>query len=416
TTMSKRAEPDPRPSKVTQLRNLGLFVLVFSTILYGVAYLPFFGLRKSTPSSLLAKIAGNSSLPSSGISVVDQIYVISLKTRSDRREQMDILAGRLGLHWTYLDAVPANDLVVEATLNWVRKSRARSAAAMTEDSTPITTTDFQWPMDIDSLTLSDEYISYWYPTDPASLDDDLALFNGSNSPIPVATQNNNIASSIVGLPAWMLLTGSRIACWHSHLSVIHSAANTPGGTPRATLVLEDDVDMEQDINAQLSQLWTYLPPDWDVVFLGHCWSNESSYPAISGLSETALLHNHSHALSSPGDLKLDVSASHHLHPSFAPKCTHAYALSRKGARKLLLHLRYPPFSFSRAIDQAMAWLVQSGRLKSFSVVPALVVQRKLLKSDIKGEDGNSRNGTKSGMGTWKVYLTDGVFGETGTVD
>lgn len=72
----------------------------------------------------------------------------------------------------------------------------------------------------------------------------------------------------------------------------------------------------------------------------------------------------------------------HLHPSESPKCTHAYVLSRPGARRILQHLLYPPFAYSRAIDQALAWLAQSGRIKSFSVMPSIVVQRKKDSSDV----------------------------------
>ena len=85
-------------------------------------------------------------------------------------------------------------------------------------------------------------------------------------------------------------------------------------------------------------------------FKGHCWSDESyNPPLIKG---------------SP------------LHPSHAPKCTHAYVLSARGARKLLTYLTYPPFAYSRALDQALAFLIGSKRLKSYSVVPSIVVQRK----------------------------------------
>lgn len=92
--------------------------------------------------------------------------------------------------------------------------------------------------------------------------------------------------------------------------------------------------------------------------------------------------------------------SSRMHPSRNPKCTHAYALSRTGARRLLLHLMYPPFAYSRAIDQAFAWLVQSGRLKSYSIVPSIVVQRKVGGSDIAAGKGSK----------WKDHLLDGVFG------
>ena len=107
---------------------------------------------------------------------------------------------------------------------------------------------------------------------------------------------------------------------------------------------------------------------------GHCWSDETQLPA----------------------LRRGPSAS--LHPSAAPKCTHAYALSRRGARRALLHLRHPPFAYSRAIDQALAWLVRSGRLRAFSVVPPVVVQRKDSSSDVMpGRGSEWRQGLENGV-------------------
>jgi hypothetical protein len=79
----------------------------------------------------------------------------------------------------------------------------------------------------------------------------------------------------------------------------------------------------------------------------------------------------------------------YIHPSRTPACNHGYALTRSGARKLLVHLRYPPFAYSRAVDLAISWLVQSDRVKSFSVYPSIIVQRKTTNSDImpgKGSD------------------------------
>ena len=91
-----------------------------------------------------------------------------------------------------------------------------------------------------------------------------------------------------------------------------------------------------------------------------------------------------------------------VHPSFAPKCTHAYALSRTGAIRLLLHLLHSPFVNSRAFDQALSWLVQSSRLRAFSLVPSVVVQRKADKSDIDGGE--------EGLGSqWQDHLEFGVL-------
>ena len=122
-------------------------------------------------------------------------------------------------------------------------------------------------------------------------------------------------------------------------------------------------------------------------FVGHCWSNESHYPALIKIQRLE---------SSP------ILSGIRVHPSFAPKCTHAYALSYNGAHRLLQHLLYPPFLYSRAFDQALSWLVESNRLKAFSLVPSLVVQRKVDKSDIDGGEG--------GLGsTWKDCLNYGIL-------
>jgi hypothetical protein len=88
-----------------------------------------------------------------------------------------------------------------------------------------------------------------------------------------------------------------------------------------------------------------------------------------------------------------------LHPANSPKCTHAYVLSRIGARRIVAHLRYPPFAYSRAIDQALAWLVKSRRLRAFSIVPPVVVQRKIAVSDVMPGLGSA----------WRDELYDGVL-------
>ena len=70
-----------------------------------------------------------------------------------------------------------------------------------------------------------------------------------------------------------------------------------------------------------------------------------------------------------------------------------------GARRLLLHLQYTPFAYSRAIDQAIAWLIESGRLKGYSIVPSLVAQRKIVESDVMPGKGSK----------WKDHLMNGVL-------
>ena len=51
--------------------------------------------------------------------------------------------------------------------------------------------------------------------------------------------------------------------------------------------------------------------------------------------------------------------------------------------------------------QYLSWLVESGRLKGFSIVPSLVIQRKVTESDVM---------PRKGMGIqWKDSLTNSIF-------
>jgi GR25 family glycosyltransferase involved in LPS biosynthesis len=71
------------------------------------------------------------------------------------------------------------------------------------------------------------------------------------------------------LPEYKILSLSRIACWHSHLSVIQRVSTHRPN--EVALILEDDVDMEEDITERLSAIWSLLPSNWDIVFLGESY-------------------------------------------------------------------------------------------------------------------------------------------------
>lgn len=141
-----------------------------------------------------------------------------------------------------------------------------------------------------------------------------------------------------------------------------------------------------------------------------------------------------------------------LHPSLTPKCTHAYAVSRAGAARLVRHLRsvsyYPKpssadpsweqprndhpgdnmpgtnhsdgaesgddhsealssppfgslgFAYGRAFDQALVRLIQGRRISAFSMVPSVIVQTKDGPSDIMpGSNGSA----------WKDVLNDSAL-------
>jgi hypothetical protein len=66
------------------------------------------------------------------------------------------------------------------------------------------------------------------------------------------------------------------------------------------------------------------------------------------------------------------------------------------------------------LDQAIAWLVKSGRLKAFSVVPSVVVQRKLGASDVW--EGTIEGKERNKGSAWKETLVDSAFGRIEKMD
>ena len=329
----------------------------------------------------------------STLNVASRIYVINLPRNTHRRMDMEQLRFTFGLDFTYVDATEGDGNTTRIIMERVAALRAQESSHETD----LPPTAFERPQDLDALVESES------PLDNKG--SDLWLSGGidhsdppPHGPLTCAYGDSTLEPYSSQTPPYRLLTQERLACWHSHWRVIRLIADSQDDV---SLVLEDDVDMELDIRQRLLGVWGSLPHTWDIVFLGntvtscfsqratyshagHCWSEESKRAPIAVYS------------SSISSMGLPVTT---LHPSTSPKCTHAYALSRRGARRLAVYLRHPTFAYSRAIDQAISWLVESGKLRSYSIVPSIVVQRKVDDSNISGGRGSN----------WRDNLTRGVF-------
>ncbi|KAH9005910.1 hypothetical protein EDB86DRAFT_3070981 [Lactarius hatsudake] len=319
-------------------------------------------------------------------------YVISLPRRADRRVQMDLLKDALHVNWTYMDAVEANTSAVTTILRqvYILRSQLESQLAygnehVQDDATfPV----FDWPRDIETVTHSQGPLrplgaDLW--TLPPSHDStDLATHASMERPHASANMPSAKPVASVGPSPLACASGNNVSATFLFKPPM-TIRDVADGEHEAVMVLEDDVDIEHDMDKRLQALWGALPRDWDIVYLGHCWSDESRFPPLRNIS-----------------LRLPSGrmASSALHPASAPKCTHAYVLSRTGARRIVAHLRHPPFAYSRAIDQALSWLVVSRRLRAYSIVPPVVVQRKISGSDVMPGLGSA----------WRSRLYDGVLG------
>jgi hypothetical protein len=136
---------------------------------------------------------------------------------------------------------------------------------------------------------------------------------------------------------------------------------------QTTIIFEDTVDLEWDIESQLGLISPALPSTWDIVYLGSYFSSTS----IPGHLTHACIAGH---CASTSEHKSDpLPSSFRLRPTVHTLCTHAYALSQRGASKLIRFLRSPDYAYTRPIDQALKDLVQMKKIESYSVLPVLAV-------------------------------------------
>ena len=251
-------------------------------------------LAKARPSN------NTSNSHSRNLGVFDDIFVLSLDRRADRRVRMDVLKRALGLTFSYVPATEADSAAVSRIEDELGARATRTAG------------HFTWP----SNTLSvDESSSLPFRQAGAELwtqPSDAPPTSNTESPTKSGQNSSDVPS---------VMTRPRIATWHSHMSIVRRVADAPDPN-YAALVLEDDVDIDWGIEAHVKRAWPALPPDWDMVYLGHCPFRDKVFDA-----------RRSEAHSRP------LNGAPELRPSFAPLCTHAYALSRDGARRLLTQLR-----------------------------------------------------------------------------
>jgi glycosyl transferase family 25 len=141
------------------------------------------------------------------------------------------------------------------------------------------------------------------------------------------------------------------------------------------VVMEDDVVPRTPELGALPSALAELPPTWELCYLGY-WQNEVvttnrrlrqiAYVALApfGLSrwrprETLRL--------------LPRPFSPHLRKAGRHMCTHAYAITREGARKLAA--AQTPIAYSA--DQLLAMAVLQGRIEAYAVAPALFDQESM---------------------------------------
>ncbi|GJJ13140.1 hypothetical protein Clacol_007390 [Clathrus columnatus] len=278
---------------------------------------------------------------SNTLGVLDRIYVINLPARDDRRRAMMNLESAMDIKFTWHNATFYEEDVVRRIMGRLGKWRIenrvnREEGEKSDLNQPFT---FKWNEDVfdDASNLGIRGADLWTLEDTSfAIHSELLDAYGEDGLRYGKTP----------------LRPSQVACWNSHYNVLRRVAE---GTDDVALILEDDVDMEWDLERRLRLMWPFLPHDWDVVLLGHCMSR----PFGKSLAGTPTLF-----------------------PATQSLCSHGYVVNRRSASRLVRFLRSESFAYSRAIDHAINHLSTTGKLKTFTVNPPVIIQPKELYSDL----------------------------------
>ncbi|KAL7945255.1 glycosyltransferase family 25 protein [Trichoderma barbatum] len=238
-----------------------------------------------------------------------------------------------------------------------------------------------------------------------------------------------------------------LGSWRGHMNAIRQVVEQEAGS---ALIIEDDMDWDIHLKFQLHniahgarQIMRETSPlphspygdDWDVLWLGHCGEpfpetleeNAGLPPeSIAQMSAKYIIHDDGtvppyNKVSQLVDWSQYQPHTRIVHMSAAPICTFAYAISQRGARKILYGLSVD--GLHMAFDNSLAQLCRDamyglGRnqssglnLRCLSVNPTIMFHHKAKGlvasgSDIQnvGSDGSVREKGETESIQWSMRL------------
>ncbi|KAI7222892.1 hypothetical protein KC333_g822 [Hortaea werneckii] len=163
-------------------------------------------------------------------------------------------------------------------------------------------------------------------------------------------------------------------CWLGHLHALKHFLSTKQTT---ALILEDDADWDVEIKNQVVRAQDYLRKltesladslwgtEWDVLYLGHCGDRLHAHHKVYEDSTTPNLTTYEgfHY----GTLEPMPPGLRAVHRSIRPVCTYGYAVTAKGAEKII-NLSHD----AKAIDTRMGRACKDGTMRCFTINPELI--------------------------------------------
>ncbi|KAK9372291.1 uncharacterized protein V1513DRAFT_385109 [Lipomyces chichibuensis] len=238
------------------------------------------------------------------------------------------------------------------------------------------------------------YISMPYRTDRQDAMNLVASMSGIKLRLIGGVDGDNINVKALPDNANSNLRASELGCWRAHADAWRFVIENDLET---ALILEDDIDWDKNIHQIFQDLSTQMqnntlrlvPPtdherasapyglDWDILVMGECVDKAHpdrhdlvlvyDDPNVPSREDTEFVFlNVMESLGVSGD---DIGKKRLLYPAFRPACTMGYAVTRKGAQRLLLNLSY--LNLRAPVDLDIAWTLQDGKIRGYTVTPPL---------------------------------------------
>ncbi|KAJ5381905.1 uncharacterized protein N7496_004333 [Penicillium cataractarum] len=221
------------------------------------------------------------------------------------------------------------------------------------------------------------------------------------------------------------LRPEQLGCWRAHANVWKRMLDENIET---AMIVEDDVDWDLHVRGVFTELshnlaqqtlFPSLSPrsnqtiapyglDWDILYVGSAWDipNEENRPPHllyhDPFAPTRDQTGGSYVNELEGwGAKVTNTSRHRLvAPSWYPVSTIGYAVTKKGAQKLLYNLGYKGFG-STPIDLAMIELIKKGIVDSYTIIPPIVTRFRTGGAkdsdidDVKPEDAEVEPGSEN---------------------
>lgn len=143
----------------------------------------------------------------------------------------------------------------------------------------------------------------------------------------------------------------RIACYLSHINILinflKDKSTTSGRAPKSCFIFEDDIKLNEKLSntvTVIKNIMKDVPSEWDIIYFGKC-------------AEFC-------------DRKVIVNE--YITTGSNPLCLHAYAVSRKGAEKIL----EKAFPITQGVDHMYRKLANTEFIKEYTSIDSLFLQNR----------------------------------------